>query len=150
VITGASSGVGRAIALGLASRGAFVCLIGRSPERLAGVAEEIAARGGRASTCTADLTSDRAIQDVVERLRRDHGGVEILVHSAGVFARGRIGEAPLEELDAQYRTNLRAPYALTAGLLIYLGIDAIHEALEISQNVGGPFCHPGFRRHGKA
>jgi NAD(P)-dependent dehydrogenase (short-subunit alcohol dehydrogenase family) len=34
-----------------------------------------------------------------------------------VFARGRIGEAPLEELDAQYRTNLRAPYALTAGLL---------------------------------
>ena len=64
-----------------------------------------------------DLTLDADIQDLIGRLQRDVGFVDVLVHSAGVITQGRIETEPVENLDWQYRTNLRAPYTLTRGLL---------------------------------
>jgi NADP-dependent 3-hydroxy acid dehydrogenase YdfG len=117
VVTGASSGIGRAIALALATQGASLCLIGRRSDRLTAVAGQAAGHAARVATYVADLRSEKELQEVVEGLRRDHGGIDILVHSAGIFARGAIGETPVEELDAQYQTNLRAPYVLTGRML---------------------------------
>jgi NADP-dependent 3-hydroxy acid dehydrogenase YdfG len=117
VVTGASSGIGRAIALALASRGARVCLVGRRADRLADVAQQVSGQVTRVAKYVADLTSDQHIEALVEDLRKDHGGIDILIHSAGVFVRGPISESPLRDLDEQYRTNLRAPYALLAHLL---------------------------------
>lgn len=116
VVTGAGSGVGRAIALALASQGASLYLVGRQPDRLTAVAEQAAGRAARIVQCAVDLTSDDAVDGLVEGIRRDSGGLDILVHSAGVFARGVVGADRLD-LDEQYRTNLRAPYILTGRLL---------------------------------
>jgi NAD(P)-dependent dehydrogenase (short-subunit alcohol dehydrogenase family) len=117
VVTGASSGVGRAIALHLARAGATVCLVGRRAEAL-----EDAARDARSSTPGAfvyrtDLANDAEMATLARDLRRDVGTVDVLVHAAGVIALGSIEEATAEEFDRQFRTNVRAPYVLTQALL---------------------------------
>jgi NADP-dependent 3-hydroxy acid dehydrogenase YdfG len=107
-ITGASSGIGRAIALELAGHGVRLCLLGRDEARLREVARET---GG--SIHAFDLTDDEAVRSFARELLEP----DILVHSAGVVALAPVAEAPLEDLDRQYRLNLRAPYALTQSLL---------------------------------
>jgi NADP-dependent 3-hydroxy acid dehydrogenase YdfG len=116
VVTGASSGIGQAIALALAAQGAALCLVGRRPEALETVAET--ARSTAQVGCyQADLTLDKDIETLTTHLRRDFGYLDLLVHSAGVFSMGPVESAPVKELDWQYRTNVRAPYALTQALL---------------------------------
>jgi NADP-dependent 3-hydroxy acid dehydrogenase YdfG len=115
VVTGASSGVGRAIALALAAQGATVCLVGRKLEALQSVSGS--AGSSRFLTYQADLTNDEEIHRLAERLQRDVGFIDLLVHSAGVIVLGPIEEAPVEDFDRQYRTNVRGPYVLTQALL---------------------------------
>jgi NADP-dependent 3-hydroxy acid dehydrogenase YdfG len=117
LVSGASSGIGRAIALGLAADGATVCLVGRKLQTLEVVAEEGRTTGCRVLSYEADLTVDKDIQDVAEKLRRDVGALDVLVHSAGVISLGRLETEPVRNLDWQYRTNVRAPYTLTQALL---------------------------------
>ena len=113
VVTGASSGIGRAIALELAARGSAVWLVARRGEALRETAE-LAQRGGaRATVCTVDLCDDAQVIQLFERVRAECGGVDVLVHSAGTYARGAIAQAPVAQFDAQYRANVRAPYLLT-------------------------------------
>jgi NADP-dependent 3-hydroxy acid dehydrogenase YdfG len=117
VVTGASSGIGRAIALGLAERGANVCLTGRDADRLCAAANLARASGAKAQTFLLDLTVDEDVVQLATTLRAAFGRVDVLVHSAGSYARGRLEQAPVAELDAQYGANLRAPYVLTQALL---------------------------------
>jgi len=117
VVTGAGSGVGRAIALGLARQGATLCLVGRRSEMLKTVAESIQTAAPKVACYRADLTQDEDIAELTARLRRDFEQVDLLVHSAGVISLGSLEDAPVEDFDWQYRTNVRAPYALTQALL---------------------------------
>lgn len=117
VVTGASSGIGRAIALALASRGAGLCLVGRRKDRLTAIADEVARHGVSVATYPTDLALDEDIEATTDAIRRDFAGLDIVVHSAGVFSRGIVGTVSREDLDAQYRLNFRAPYVLTAQLL---------------------------------
>jgi NADP-dependent 3-hydroxy acid dehydrogenase YdfG len=117
LVTGASSGIGRAIALALAERGVDLCLVGRSRERLDTVAEEARKSGRSARPYRADLVQPEAIDDLVARIRAEVARLEILVHCAGEIAVGELAHAPVEDLDGQYRANVRAPYTLTQGLL---------------------------------
>jgi NADP-dependent 3-hydroxy acid dehydrogenase YdfG len=115
VVAGASSGIGRAIALELCARGASVRLVARRRELLEEVAAEAERAGGRARPCPLDLCSDGQLQDFAARAAEE--GVDLLVHSAGMHALGPLAEAAVAQLDAQYRVNLRAPYLLTQLLL---------------------------------
>ena len=117
VVTGASSGIGKAIALELAAQGAKICLLGRKLETLQAIALSIPASAPRAMSYQVDLTLDEDIQKLKVRLQQDFGQVDLLVHSAGVISMGELKTAPVEDLDWQYRTNVRAPYALTQALL---------------------------------
>jgi NADP-dependent 3-hydroxy acid dehydrogenase YdfG len=117
VVTGATSGIGQAVALGLASQGTNLCLVGRRQEELESVAQRIRLYNLRVLTDKADLTRDEDIRAIATRLRREFGSIDILVHSAGVISLGPLETAPVEALDLQYRTNLRAPYLLTQALL---------------------------------
>lgn len=117
VITGASSGVGRAIALGLAAQGGTVCLVGRKLETLELVVKSARATASRVLCYQADLIVDENIRELTLRLERDCGHIDVLVHSSGVISLGRLEDAPVEDLDWQYRTNVRAPYVLTQALL---------------------------------
>jgi NADP-dependent 3-hydroxy acid dehydrogenase YdfG len=117
VVTGASSGVGRAMALALAERGAKVCLVGRHPERLDSAAAEAKGRGGASVTYRADLTRDEDVQGLVGLVRGELRHVDVLVHAAAVIEVHPLASASLDDFDHQYRTNARAPYALTKALL---------------------------------
>jgi short-subunit dehydrogenase len=117
VVTGASSGIGRAIALELAAHGSGVWLVARRREVLEELAGQVRRRGAHAFVGAVDLCNDTEVVHLCERLRAECDGVDVLVHSAGMHARGAIAQAPVAELDAQYRANVRAPYLLTQFLL---------------------------------
>jgi short-subunit dehydrogenase len=116
VITGASSGIGKSIALGLAVKGAELCLLGRKLETLEAVAGVARKTASRVLCYRLDLTTDQDIRNLADCLQRDLVHIDILVHSAGVISLGRLESAPVEDFDRQYRTNVRAPYALTQAL----------------------------------
>jgi NADP-dependent 3-hydroxy acid dehydrogenase YdfG len=117
VITGASSGIGRAIATAIASTGGSVCLVGRDFGRLESVAKVVRATARSVLIHRADLTIDAAIEDLAQRLRQEFVALDILVNCAGTFSTGTLEKTPVQQLDILYRTNLRLPFALTQALL---------------------------------
>jgi NADP-dependent 3-hydroxy acid dehydrogenase YdfG len=117
VITGASSGIGKAVALGLAAEGVTTCLLGRKLETLDAVATLARKLAPQVLCYQVDLTSDKEVRKIADLILQDVGHLDMLIHSAGVISFGRLESAPLEEFDRQYRTNVRAPYALTQALL---------------------------------
>lgn len=100
VVTGASRGIGRAIALGLAGAGAEVALWARDAEALRGVAAEIAARGGRAQAMICDVADPAAVAAAADAVRRGMPPVRTVVNNAGAVLRRRTAEIT----DAEWRT----------------------------------------------
>lgn len=117
VVTGASSGIGRAIALDLASHGAEVVLAARRRDALEEVAQEVVARGGRALVHCADLTRDDDIDELGSAVRTRFSRADVLVLCGGFIFHGRTEVADLEQFDLQYRANVRGQYALAKALL---------------------------------
>jgi NAD(P)-dependent dehydrogenase (short-subunit alcohol dehydrogenase family) len=117
LVTGASSGIGRAVALSLAAQGVQLGVVGRDLETLATVATTARGSGVRVQGYHADFTKDEDITRLASRLRQDFGHIDILVHSAGIHTFGRVATVPVEEFDRQYQVNVRAPYVLTQTLL---------------------------------
>jgi short-subunit dehydrogenase len=117
VVTGATSGIGKAIALSLATRGMTVVAIGRDSKRLEEVAAQARASANRVFACRADLSNDEEIQRVRDEVHMSCGAIDVLVHGVGAFHMAPIEETPVMELDRLYRTNMRAPFALTQALL---------------------------------
>jgi short-subunit dehydrogenase len=117
VITGASSGIGKSIALELAKQKVSLCLIGRNPDALSAVAEQARRHSPKVTCYKADFEQERDIPSLVSGLARDIDGIDILVHSAGTISIGAFEQARVEDLDRQYQVNVRAPYVLTQGLL---------------------------------
>ena len=116
VVTGASSGIGRAIAEELAARGASLCLVGRRPERLRAIAPHMDGAVPKL-IYQIDLGVDAEIKGLPAHLLRDGAEVDILVHSAGIISLAAIEHASIEDFDRQIGINLRAPYLLTHALL---------------------------------
>jgi NAD(P)-dependent dehydrogenase (short-subunit alcohol dehydrogenase family) len=121
LVTGASSGIGRAIALALGAAGAGIVLIGRDRRRLDEASARARALGAPdVAAIAVDLTHDDGVHALSERILADIPVLDILVHSAGAYYRGSVATAPVEELDKQYMANLRAPILLTRCLLPHL------------------------------
>jgi NADP-dependent 3-hydroxy acid dehydrogenase YdfG len=117
LIAGATSDIGRAIALRLATAGAQLCLLGRDTGALEDLATTAGALTNKVFAYPMDLTCDGSVRETIARLGCDVGAVDILVLSAGVFAMDVHERAPIADLDRQYRTNVRGPYLLIQGLL---------------------------------
>jgi len=116
VITGASSGIGRAIAVALASAGGIVRAVGRRRDQLE-TTVGLAAGRGTITPHVADLSVDDEIVALVAELTRHVPGVGVLVHSAGTFSQDPVEAARIEDFDRQYVANVRAPFLLTQALL---------------------------------
>jgi short-subunit dehydrogenase len=112
LVTGASSGLGAAIATALARDGARLVVHGRDEERLAGVARRT---GGTA--IAADLADPEAVRELAGRALEPHGRVDVLVHNAGFGWAGSFTGMDPSETDRLLAVNLAAPIALTRALL---------------------------------
>lgn len=117
IVTGASQGIGRAMALGLAAKKVRLVLIARNSIALEEVAGLARMSSPRVVSHAIDLTADEAIADIVEDLNRKVGGLDVLIHCAGAYSRGDIQTASVEEFDRLYHVNVRVPYLLTQSLL---------------------------------
>lgn len=117
VVTGASSGIGQAVAQALAVHGMSLCLTGRDPTRLQMTARAIEAEAERVLVHGADLSSDPGIRGLVERVRASLARIDVLVHAAGALRLGNVEAAGWDDLDELYRVNVRAPFLLTKAFL---------------------------------
>src|ERR1700744_6083838 len=112
LVTGATSGIGRAVALQLARDGAEVIIHGRDAGRGAETVDEIVAGGGRARFIAADLNDPVQLR----RLADEIGTVDVLVNNAGTSWFGDTADLDLDPCDRMLTANVRAPYFMVAGL----------------------------------
>lgn len=110
VVTGASRGIGGALALALAEAGADLALVARTEEALNSMAGRVRELGRRALAVPADVTSVASIQTMVDRVVEEYGHIDILLNAAGVQCRKPILEVTEEEWDYVNSVNLKAVY----------------------------------------
>ncbi len=109
-VTGASRGIGRAIALRLAADGRHVVLASRSEGPLSEVKSQIESAGGSASVCAVDVSDRDALADAVSTTAKDHGRFDILVNNAGITRDNLLMRMSLDEWDAVISTNLTSAF----------------------------------------
>lgn len=113
IVTGASRGIGRAVAHALARHRVHVALVARTADALAPIARECEGSGARALPIAADLSQPEAARGIVEQAVRGLGGLHFLVNNAGVFGGGAADTADLARWDRTLDLNLRALMHLT-------------------------------------
>ena len=113
LVTGATAGIGYAIALELARQGAEVIVHGRNAERGDKAVQEIENAGGRARFVAADLSN----ADDVRRLAEEAGDVDILINNAGIYEFASTFDTDDADFDDHFNINLRAPYVLVQKLV---------------------------------
>jgi NADP-dependent 3-hydroxy acid dehydrogenase YdfG len=117
VITGAGSGIGKSIAIGLAKKGVRLCLLGRDSEKLEVVAKMTRKDSPLVNCYVLDLTKDEDFEELKEKLNSDFEKIDMLIHSAGVISIGKLEFSSVADFDWQYKTNVRAPFLLSQTLL---------------------------------
>lgn len=117
LVTGASRGIGKAIAVELARNGAHVALLGRDVQLLSKVQEECSAFGVSAKAYPGDIKDLNYIQATVAAVIADFGKVDHLINNAGVLIAKKMSEASVDELKLQLDTNVVAVFAMTQALL---------------------------------
>ena len=112
LVTGATSGIGRAAALRFAAAGADLSIVGRNQEALSKVSEQLKPFGGRTHTLRADLSREADLDRVVSQTVEMLGGIDVLVNAAGHISSGTIEDTTLPAWDAMLNINLRAVFLL--------------------------------------
>ena len=125
LVTGGNQGIGKGIALALASEGAALVLCARGAEALQRTAGELSARGVKVLAVPADLTQEQQVQQVFAKTLERFGRLDILFNNAGAFDGGPLDELAVETWDKVIAINLRAPFLCT------------REALRIMKKQGG-------------
>ncbi len=117
LVTGASQGIGRAIAIELAKRGATIALCARNEEKLNAVRDEIAAGGGEAAVFKLDVTNDDEIRAVIKSAIEQLGKVDILINNAGITKDNLVLRMKRADWDAVVNTNLSSAYVAIQAVL---------------------------------
>ena len=120
LITGASRGIGKGIALKFAQQGATVLLVGRKMPGLEAAAEEIRALGGKADCFTADVAKEDDVTHLVDQVMAKYGRVDILVNNAGISKEMPLMEMPVSVFDEIMTTNMRSVMLVTKAILPHM------------------------------
>ncbi len=112
LVTGATSGIGRACAIAFATAGAKVACVGRKENALQDVSERVRALESEALTVKADLSSAVEAERVVNETVTRFGGVDVVVNAAGHISSGTIENTSLEAWDEMINVNVRATFQL--------------------------------------
>src|SRR4030081_1130882 len=133
LVTGATSGIGRAVALQLARGGAEVLVHGRDAARGAEAVAEITAFGGKARFVAADLSDTAEVQ----RLASDAGDVDVLINNAGIALFGPTAEFDVDAFDKMFASNVRAPFFLVSALAPGMAVRVCGSIVSLSSMAGG-------------
>src|SRR3984885_13228945 len=133
LVTGATSGIGRAVAFKLAQEGAEVIVHGRDAARGAETVNEIIEAGGTASFVAADLGETAEVQ----RLADDVGDVDVLINNAGISVFGPTAEFDVSAFDRMFASNVRAPFILVAALAPGMAARGRGSIVSLSSMAGG-------------
>jgi NAD(P)-dependent dehydrogenase (short-subunit alcohol dehydrogenase family) len=139
VITGASRGLGKSMALALAGAGAKLALVARDQGKLNEVAEAIRKEGGEAETFLADVTDEAAVHALAASVKERFGAVHILINNAGINVRGNLVDYKLEDWQKVLATNLTAVFLLCRAFVPHLkgqGFGRIINMTSILSHVG--------------
>lgn len=132
LVTGATQGIGRAIATELGSRGANVLVHGRDPERGEAVIEDLASLGASARFVSADLTQPAQLEGLIQA----SGVVDVLVNNAGVAWYGPTADLDIESFGRLFAANVRAPFMLVAALAPQMASRGSGSIINISSRAG--------------
>jgi len=116
-ITGASRGIGKAIALAFAAEGASLGLAGRSMDLLSGLAAEVTAEGGRAVAIELDVSSQESVDDAVNACSGELGPIDILVNNAGIAKSAKVMKMDDEHWESHLAVNLTGTFRVTRAFL---------------------------------
>jgi NAD(P)-dependent dehydrogenase (short-subunit alcohol dehydrogenase family) len=133
LVTGATSGIGRAVALALARDGADVVVHGRDAARGAETIDEITAAGGKASFVAADLVDAADVQWLASEV----GDIDILINNAGIALFKPTAEFDLAAFDKMFASNVRAPFFLVAALAPGMAARRHGSIVSLSSMAGG-------------
>jgi short-subunit dehydrogenase len=117
LVTGAGSGIGKAIALSLAAKGCRLILTARTAARLAEVERHIVQNRGSATVIAADLARDEDIERLAAQSAQPYGPIDFLINNAGWGKRASVIRIKVDDLDQTLRVNLRAPMLLAKHLV---------------------------------
>ncbi len=136
VVTGASSGIGAALARALARGGAAVALVARRKERLRAVADEIEAAGGRASVHPGDVADQAVVERSAEEILHQHGRVDGLVNAAGFVHHGLVKDHPPAAAARLVEVNVLGTLGWTQALLPALRVSKAGWIVNVSSFAG--------------
>ena len=117
IVTGGGTGIGRAIALGLAQEGAKVALVGRRKDKLEGAAAEIRNGSGEVIAITADITKSADTKDAVAQVEKQFCKLKVLVNNAGALSVSTIESISEDDWDRIISTNLKGPFRMSRAAL---------------------------------
>jgi len=117
LVTGASQGIGRACALALAEGGAAIALVARNEEKLAQVAQEIAAKGGQAAAFRMDVSNEDEVKSAVKAAIERFGKIDILVNNAGMTRDTLLLRMKRSDWDSVLQTNLSGAFFCTQAVI---------------------------------
>jgi short-subunit dehydrogenase len=117
LITGASGGLGQALALALAGPGAELILTGRRTDALNYVADTVRSKGATAQTHVLELSSANDVLAFGQAIASESAGFDVLIHNAAVIKLGLLAESAFTDLDWHYQANVKAPVILTQCLV---------------------------------
>ncbi|MEN9281556.1 MAG: hypothetical protein RL594_491 [Bacteroidota bacterium] len=141
VITGASSGLGAALALDIAQHGAHVVLVARRQDKLEDVAASVTERGGTASCIVADVSHEHECHRVIDTILADHGRIDVLINNAGRGNMNSIEDTPTEQWRSMFAVNVDSIFWLTARALPAMRAANAGSIVAIS-SVAGRYGHP--------
>ncbi len=113
LITGASRGLGRTMAMGLAAAGAHTVLVARDAEKLQAVKDAILAEGGTATVLPIDLADEAAIRAHVQEIGDKLGRLDVCVNNAGIINWQPLAESDVDDFDRIMQTNVRATFVMS-------------------------------------
>lgn len=141
IVTGASQGLGKAVAIALAASGAHVVCMARNAEKLADTVKEIESAGGKAEAVSCDVTDRAAAAEAIKAVHKNHGRLDILVNNAGITRDKLMRGMSDEEWDSVIATNLTSCFVCcraAAGLMRRAKYGRIINMASVSGVIGNP------------
>lgn len=146
IVTGASSGIGKATAILFANKGATVVAVGRNEKELTSLGKSVKSKTGGIKPYLADMTQMSQIERVASETIHNHGQIDILVNSAGIILNGSIETTTVDEWDKMFNINLRSVFILTQKCLPHL-IESKGNIVNVS-SVAGTRSFPNILAYG--